>query len=108
MRLARFEDSAGSSAGWWLVREMPGTVIYKSEEAGWKIMTSDLLFSEELEKEVAVSIWGEDFEGSVKSLSGRLTDEQLHTQVFASRFEALSALERTFTLPPKQALGELL
>lgn len=87
MKLARFEYH-GSSEGWWIVRDLPGITIYRTQ-AGWEISNDPEVFGGF--REVADKVWGKDW-----------TPEDLGPGflTYPTRGEALHELEKYFA--PKQ------
>lgn len=100
--LARW-DYQGSSAGFWMVRELPGVVIYSLHGRGrWVIHCGlDLFngFGRDAER-----VWGLNFEDKARPLPNPL----LEGAIYPTRFAALSALEAAFGGVPRPALCEVL
>lgn len=87
LSLARFNDDQGRSAGWWLVRQLPGTYLQRKEE-GWLIEQMSLTFTitNQGRSSQFAHVWGEHWE--VHSLPGYEL-----MPYYGSRGEALMALE---------------
>lgn len=101
LSLARW-DYSGSSAGFWMVRELPGTVIYSTQRGRWVIYCGlDLFngFGKDAER-----VWGRDFKHKTRPLPNPL----LEGGIYPTRSAALLALELSFAVAPQPALLELL
>lgn len=96
MKLARFEYN-GSSRGWWIVRDLPGIVIFKCP-AGWVI--DDEPTALQGPGGIGEKIWGENW---------KTTDLGPGFPVCRTRREAVEKLEaRFFSRGKKSVLGELI
>ena len=102
LSLARW-DYQGSSAGFWMVRELPGVVIYSLCGRGrWVVHCGlDLFngFGRDAER-----VWGLDFENKARPLPSPL----LEGAIYPTRYAALSALESAFSDASGSALSEVL
>lgn len=106
LSLARW-DYKGSSAGWWMVRELPGVAIvclsgsgyaYRAGAECWQVSSDPDNFGDEF-LEDAWRVWGDDFE---------FTDlSRMEKRLFPSRSSALLALEAAFSEAPAPALSEV-
>lgn len=109
LSLARW-DYQGCSAGWWMVRELPGVTITLVDtgfsDQAWRIDSEPDLFQETWDGGVqdswplAWELWGDDF--SFTDISG------LPERFFPTRSAALLALESAFSDAPGSALCEAL
>lgn len=59
LSLARWEDDHGDSAGYWIIRQLPGFVIERGAQ-GWKIFCGDDYIRHQWVD--ASRVWGEDWE----------------------------------------------
>lgn len=102
--LARWEFD-GSSSGWWMVRELPGVaLVYVDTGRGceWEVYSRPGLFGDYPGDAwvEAQAVWGKGFE---------LTDLScLPHKRFATRAQAVLALEAAFGDVPRPALCEVI
>lgn len=106
--LSRWNDVNGRSAGWWLVREVPGLCIYKTHpHLGWCLQSL-------AEKEVspvfnltseAARVWGA---GADLTEANRLLGGVSRTSGFKTREEALQYVEKAIHSPADSILLEVL
>lgn len=98
LSLARW-DYKGSSAGFWMVRELPSTLI-SSSGRGWRIQCGADIFDGFTED--AARVWGEDYEARTRHLPS------LKERYYPTRSAALIALEASLTTGHPSALCEVL
>lgn len=100
--MARFDDGQGSSQGFWLIRELPGTYLQKKEDR-WIIEQMNRWFMDATQGPHGefAHLWGERWELH-EIRGGELTAS------FKSRGEALMALEKAVSESPEPAIAELL
>jgi len=82
-----------------MVREMPATIIY-CMHPGWKISCGRDIFDGF--QEDAQAVWGEDWGAKATNI------DPIQKQLFATRSQALIALEKQFDDAPSSALADLL
>lgn len=112
--LARWDTANGSSRGWWLVRQVPGLIIFNSHYPGKMWCIGNVEPEEKITPftyglEARLHIWGENPDLD----SGRLLLEQnpgLKTQGYKTREAARIAIETALSdcLPHKSSLGKAL
>lgn len=97
----------GSSAGQWLVREVPGAVLLGGRPSGlWAIVQLKITSGRSSGKFVGLQeIWGEDWALSSQLL--KLKEDGLLNRDFSSRTQALLFLESQLSQQPS-ALVEVL
>ena len=107
LSLARWDDEYGESAGYWLVRELPGFVL-EFCLSDWHV-TVPYLDAQQLDgtalEDSPTKVWGDDWSARVDLLDslGRVAH-----QAFPTRFAALSALESSLSSSNPSSLCELL
>jgi len=87
-RLQRIDDISGSSSGWWAVQDLPGAVIYRQTGGSWSFYFYPAAFQEP--NPMPKSWLSEDSLVRVQKL---LEETNLQTQSFATRKDALQALQ---------------
>lgn len=101
LSLARW-DYNGSSAGFWMVRELPSVLIsFAGKGRGWRIQCGADLF-DGFEAD-ACRVWGADYEAHTR----RLPDPSLKQRYYPTRYAALSTLEAALPTAHKPTLSEL-
>lgn len=108
LSLARWEDDHGDSAGYWLIREIPGFFLERSLEGKWELKLIRLPVEYPLASTVMQApcdTWGADWE----------SDSQLYDQLpdqvkvaHASRAQVLMKLEAHLGQHQDLALSEAL
>lgn len=91
LSLARW-DYQGSSRGFWMVRELPSTLIMSaSGDRGWLVKCGLDLFDGF--EDDAARVWGSDYEARTR----HLPDRSIQERYFPTRFSALAALEASLS-----------
>lgn len=91
MKLQRMDDLDGSTAGWWLVADVPGTLLYRSADGYWRLQIIT--------------------DHGAPPPDELVRRHSLHRRDFATRREALEALRQARASEagsPESGLGELL
>lgn len=102
LSLKRFEDRSGESAGYWLVKQLPGVAIEKSPAGHWAVHMEGPDYYRDYGPS-AEKAWGEfkfDFEllAKLRPVTGKS---------YSTRGEALMAVEKAVAKTPK-SLPELI
>lgn len=101
-----------TSQGFWLVREIPGFCLVKVHDR-WNISCISWLEQDTLWKQATAKAWGENYKArselysSLRGILARRTGSTKETG-FATRREALFALEAELAKKPDSQLKELL
>lgn len=114
LSLARWEDENGSSAGWWLIREIPGFYL----NYVWKSWVVECFTPESLEtpqahqgqtplQKQASAIWGENFTPQTE-LYKNLPPAINASPGFTRRAEALNALSAALNHNTPSSLSQAL
>lgn len=102
-RLARWDDGYGSSAGYWLLRDVPGLVLVYTGSS-WQLHAGQELFVEY--PAAPERVWGPGFDprpgGQLLAVTPALRE------AFSTRGAALLALEAVLEEAPRSVLGEAL
>lgn len=104
LSLSRWNDEDGETAGYWLIRQLPGFCVERSSE-GWKIFCGDNYIRRQ--GPASDRIWGEEWEPSY-ALYATVPQQVLGPH--RTRAAALARLERHLAryLPDRSALTEVL
>lgn len=108
LSLSRWEDEHGDSAGYWLVRELPGFFLERSLEGSWQVQCLDFPVDAPLAGTVMQApcdLWGVDWSPRT-DLYLTLPDGLVGP--FPSRVSALFALENHLTPASSSVVGTLL
>lgn len=113
--LARWNDQHGITAGWWLIREIPGLCVHRSHpDLGWCIAPVRLVTATQDKKDLDLS----NFIKESKRVWGRFVPHEeaeafieehgVRTAGFKTREAAVQELERAVVIDHPRVLAEAL
>lgn len=104
LSMARWDDAVGKSAGWWLIKELPGFMLVRILGGGWIIHLGPEGYLNR-GSDGARQLWGEDWKPRRDIWQ---QNQDLKHKEYPTRKAALLELEKRVGKPKQNQLADLL